>query len=275
MARKNKKKKRRAKLTAKTADVHDLYERSVQEPEAEVDLVEQVWKEVRGRRCRTMREDFCGTAINCVEWVKRSGRNRAIGVDLSPDVLAIARERVKARLKPAQRARVTLIEGNVLTADTEPVDCVNASNFSYFIFKTRRTMKRYFKAVREALVDDGLFILDAYGGSDSFLEQEEPRDVDGFTYVWETEHYNPVTGDIINHIHFRFRDGTRLERAFSYEWRLWTLPEIQEVLREAGFKDITVYWEGTGEDGEGNGEWSPTRVGEACQGWVAYLVAEK
>ncbi len=268
-------KKRRKKRTASTADIHELYELSVQEPEAEVDLINQVWREIRGRTCHTLREDFCGTAINCIEWVKRSGQNTAVGIDLSPDVLAIARKRIQQRLKPAQRTRLTLIEGDVLKSATEPVDCINAFNFSYFLFKTRRLLKRYFKAVYEALNDDGLFVLDAYGGSDSYLELEEDREVEGFTYAWETEHYNPITGDIINHIHFRFRDGTSLEKAYTYEWRLWSLPELQEILREVGFQNVTVYWEGTDEDGEGDGEWSPSRRGEACQGWVAYLVAEK
>ena len=45
--------------------------------------------------------------------------------------------------------------------------------------------------VREQLTEDGLFILDAYGGSDSFPEMEEDRDLDGFTYVWDQNHYNP------------------------------------------------------------------------------------
>ena len=67
-----------------------------------------------------------------------------------------------------------------------------------------------------------------------------------------------------------------MDRAFSYEWRLWTLPEVQEILREAGFEDVVVYWEGTDEENdEGNGEWAIATVGEACPGWIAYIVAKK
>ena len=66
-----------------------------------------------------------------------------------------------------------------------------------------------------------------------------------------------------------------MEKAFTYEWRLWTLPEIRELLEEAGFGRVTVYWEGTDEDGEGNGEFEPTTRGDADAGWIAYLVAEK
>jgi hypothetical protein len=39
---------------------------------------------------------------------------------------------------------------------------------------------------------------------------------------------------------------------------------------------VTVYWEGTNhKTGEGNGVFKPSRRGEACAGWIAYLVAEK
>jgi hypothetical protein len=67
-----------------------------------------------------------------------------------------------------------------------------------------------------------------------------------------------------------------MKRAFTYHWRLYSLPEIQDCLREAGFSNVTVYWEGTNhKTGEGNGVFKPSRRGEACAGWIAYLVAEK
>ena len=270
-----KRKKKKSKRTASNSDIHELYELSVQEPSADCDFVDQAWLEVRGRTARHLREDFCATAITAIEWVRRGSQNTSVGVDIDPEVLAVAERRIKSRLTPAQRKRMRIIEGDVMKTDTGLVDCVLATNFSYFVFKQRNKMKRYFRRVRETLVDDGLFILDAYGGSDSFLEMTEPREVDGFRYVWEQEHYNPITGDVINHITFRFPDGTSIKRAFTYEWRLWTLPEIQEMLKEAGFKDVTVYWEGSDEDGEGNGEFSPSRLGEACPGWVSYIVAAK
>jgi SAM-dependent methyltransferase len=269
------KKKRKKKRTASNSDKYELYELSVQEPEADCDFVDQAWKEVRGRQPHSMREDFCASAITAIEWVKRGADNTAIGVDLDPTVLGVARKRITKRLKPVQRERMRLIEDDVLKVETEKVDCVLATNFSYYIFKSRRVLKRYFKRVLDALVDDGLMILDVYGGSDSFLEMKEPREVDGFTYVWDQRHYNPVNGDVINHIHFRFPDGSKMKSAFVYEWRLWTIPEISEMLSEAGFKDVTVYWEGSDDDGEGNGEWNVTKTGEACAGWVAYVVAAK
>ncbi|MFB0986479.1 MAG: hypothetical protein QMB94_09280, partial [Phycisphaerales bacterium] len=63
---------------------------------------------------------------------------------------------------------------------------------------------------------------------------------------------------------------------FTYEWRLWTIPEIRELLIEAGFSKVTVWWEGDDEAGEeGDGEFEPSERGEACPGWIAYLTAER
>lgn len=262
--------------TAKSSDRHELYELSVQEPEAECDLIDQVWREQRGRRCLSIREDFCGTATVCMEWVKRRRDHVAVGVDLDAEVLKWGTDRIPRRLNREQAGRVTLVRDNVLTVETEKVDSVLAMNFSYYLFKTRSELREYFTRAHAALKDDGLFLIDAYGGSDSFLEMEEDRELDGFTYIWDQHTYNPITGHAVNFIHFTFPDGSEMRSAFRYEWRLWTLPEVRELLIEAGFRDIAVYWEGTDEETEeGDGEWSVSTEGEACPGWIAYLVGIK
>lgn len=278
MGRKKKKarKPKKKRVTAKTANRFLLYENSVQEPEADCDFIRQAWRELKGRQPHSVREDFCGTAITAIEWVRQDSSHTAIGIDFDAPTLAVARERIQDRLKPADRARIRLVQEDVLQVSEESVDCILATNFSYYIFKERDLLRDYFKAALGGLKRGGVMILDAYGGSDAFLAMEEPRDCEGFTYIWDQEYYSPVTGDVINHIHFEFDDGSKLEKAFTYEWRLWTLPEIQEMLREAGFRDVTVYWEGTDpKTDEGDGIWSVTKTGDADKGWVAYLVAEK
>jgi SAM-dependent methyltransferase len=271
-----KNRRRGAWRTAATSDPHELYELSVQDVPSEVELVDQVWGEIRGRQPSSVREDFCGTAAMSCAWVGARPGNTAIGVDIDQSVLDWGKARFDKRLTRAQQKRLKIVRGDVMTVKTPPVDAVLAMNFSYYLFKTRPLLKKYFKRAHAALVRDGLFLLDAYGGSDSFLEMEEERDLDGFTYIWDQNKYNPITGDVVNHIHFKFPDGTKLKKAFTYEWRLWTLPEIQEILLEAGFRDVKVYWEGTDKKTkEGNGEFSETRQGEACPGWIAYLVAVK
>jgi len=78
------------------------------------------------------------------------------------------------------------------------------------------------------------------------------------------------------HIHFRFEDKSWLRKAFTYDWRMWTLPELQELMTEAGFSNVQVYWEGTDEDtGEGNGDYYPTNIGDDDPSWIVYIVGEK
>ncbi|MAB83823.1 MAG: SAM-dependent methyltransferase [Phycisphaerae bacterium] len=254
----------------------ELYELSVQEPESEIDIIDQIWQEQREREASRLREDFCGTAAISIEWVKRRESNIAVGVDLDAPTLEWTKNRLEDKLDDDQRSRLELIEGDVLSTKTDPCDTILATNFSYFIFKTREQIRDYYRTVLGELVDDGLFILDAYGGSDSFKEMTEDRDLDGFTYTWDQNLYDPITGDVVNYIHFKFPDGTKIKKAFTYEWRLWTLPEIRELLIEAGFSKTVVYWEGTEEDtGEGDGNWTVSERGEACEGWVAYIVGIK
>jgi hypothetical protein len=273
----------KAPLSAK-ADRHTLYQHAVQSPDAEIDFVDDTYKALRGRRATTLREDFCGTALTSCEWVRRRPTNLAFGVDLDQPTLAWGIEHNLAQLKAAARTRLTLINDNVLTVETpQPVEIVLAMNFSYFIFKQRSLLRRYFAHVRQGLAEGGLFMLDAYGGSDAFKELREKRPIKNgppgigpFTYVWDQAHYDPITGDTRCHIHFHLKDGSKINRAFTYEWRLWTLPEIKEILEEAGFAKSTVYWEGTDpKDNSGNGHFEPAEHGEADLGWICYIVAER
>jgi cyclopropane fatty-acyl-phospholipid synthase-like methyltransferase len=196
-------------------------------------------------------------------------------VDIDSDVLDWGRKNRLSRLNAEQQARIRLIEANVLEVDTGKVDAVGAFNFSYWIFQTRAQMLEYFGKIRETLVDDGVFFLDAFGGYEAYEEMKEKTKYDDFTYVWEQASYSPVTGEMDCYIHFKFPDKSKLKKAFRYTWRLWSLPEITEMLSEAGFKNPTVYWEGTDEDGEGDGVFTPDERGEADAGWIAYIVAEK
>ncbi len=261
---------------ADRADPHRLYEQSVQDEAAEVDFVDRSFKALRGRQARSLREDFCGTANVCYEWVSRRRDNQAVGVDLEPSVLAWSRTHKLAALKPAAARRVRLLEGNVLSARCRAVDVLLAMNFSYWLFKTRAELRDYFIAARRNLKADGVFFLDCYGGYDAFRVLRERRTYRTHTYVWDQASYNPVTGHITCHIHFDFRDGSRLPQAFTYDWRLWTLPELREVLEEAGFARSVVYWQGWDpKTGEPDGDFQPTEVADADAGWLAYIAAVK
>ena len=269
------KKKLSAATMAERADIHELYEKSVQAVDVEADFLRDTYRALRGREAQSLREDFCGTASLACEWVRKGPRRHAIGVDLDPDVLDWGRRNRVARLPETARARLKLLNDDVRTVSTASVDIVGAFNFSYFCFKTRDEMRGYFARVREALKPDGIFFLDAFGGPEASDLTDEKTKIDGFTYVWEQAEFEPVTSRIVCHIHFRFPDGSKIKRAFTYDWRLWTLPELRELLVEAGFKRVRVYWEGDDGEGGGNGEFEEHATGVADLAWIAYLVAEK
>ncbi len=266
-------------LSASTADRHELYQLSVQNVEAEIDFIDSEYENLRGRHAKTLREDFAGTCNTSCEWVRRREDNVAIGLDIDQPTLDWGREHCLSALDESQRARVRQINRDVLApGDASNMDIVLAMNFSYWIFKTRDQLRHYFRTVRESLAPGGVFFLDHYGGSEAMLEQEETKKIEDergrkFTYVWDQHRFNPITGEMCCKIHFKFPDKTKMKDAFVYEWRLWSLPEIRELLHEAGFEHVNVYWEGEDEDGEGNGEYEATMEGEADPAFINYIGA--
>lgn len=260
---------------ADKADLHELYEESVQNVENEVQFIQTTFQQVRGRPAKVFREDFCGTASLACQWVRQGVEYQAIGVDIEPSVLEWGRDNRVARLTPEEQARVSLIESDVQTVETPPVDVLCAFNFSYWIFEERAQMLAYMRRCHAAIKDDGLLFMDMFGGPESFEETKEKTKHKGFTYIWDQAEFHPITNHMQCYIHFKFPDGSKLKKAFSYSWRLWTAPELRDLLLEAGFSNVTVYWEGEDEDGDGNGEFTPDEKGEADLAWIAYIVAEK
>jgi len=289
-------------LTAKNADKFDLYLRSVQEPGAEVDFIDRAFRQTFGRRALLLREDFCAAAAVCCEWVRSAPGRKAVGYDLDPQTLKWGEEHNLSKLTAAERKRVTLIQGDVRDKSKTKAEVIAAENFSFFIFKTRQSLRDYFKAAHANLAAKGLLVTDMMGGGDCMKADEidvrkmkVPRGATpgiepskgvstngspvygktSFKYVWEQATFNPIDHHGTYHIHFRFKDGSEIKRAFSYDWRLWTVPEVCEIMVEAGFKRADVYWEGPGKDGEGDGIYRRKKKAESDAVWIAYVVGVK
>jgi SAM-dependent methyltransferase len=234
---------RKRKFTARTADKHILYQLSVQSPDTDALFFTRHYRRLTARPLRIFREDFCGTAVLSCEFVKLHRDNRAIGVDMHGPTLAWARKHNIANLTENQRRRITLVRENVLRVQRPRVELIAAVNFSYWVFKTREEMLAYFRNARRSLVEGGIFVVDVYGGSEAAMELEDRTRLRSFTYVWDQARFDPVTHEILCKIHFEFGNGSRLRNAFVYDWRMWTLPEIQDLFHEAGFRDVHVLWE--------------------------------
>jgi len=272
------------KTMASQADIHALYEKAVQEPESDVEFYNDTYQKIRGKKPMVLREDFCGTALISTEWCKSDPARKAIGVDLDGPTLDWGKQH---NLEPAGEditSRIELIQANVLEVAEPKADITCAMNFSYNIFKTRETLREYFAAARKGLKEDGIFILDMFGGTEAMDEMEEEREIDELDdvdYVWDQDSFNPITNDIICYIHFNFSDGSEIQRAFTYHWRLWSIPEVRELMLEAGFSKVRVYWEkfvdsddDDDDELEGTGEYYEAMEVENQESWIIYIAAE-
>ena len=101
----------------------------------------------------------------------------------------------------------------------------------------------------------------------------EKRRCKGFRYEWECRSFNPINHHCEFSIHFKQKGRKKQRDAFTYSWRLWTLPELRDLMEEAGFSRSVVFWEGDDGEGGGNGEFTPAEVEEECAGWVVYVAA--
>jgi SAM-dependent methyltransferase len=262
-------------MTTKNFDKYDYYFRSVQNPEGDTDFFIQAYEELKNKKPLSLREDFCGTFAICCEWVKKNVDATAVGVDLSQEPLDYGLENYFSKLTASQRDRVKVLNKSVLDEKLPSTDIIAALNFSYFIFKKREELKEYFANSFRTLKSDGVFIIDCFGGGQCQGAIEEETEHTDFSYFWDQMNFNPIKNEAEFYIHFKLKDQPKIEKVFHYDWRLWTIPELKEILAEVGFKNSVVYWEGTNSKGDGNGSFTKTEVGEECDSWIAYIVSEK
>jgi len=265
-------------------DRYLLYEASVQDVDFDLELFRRVYRRRRGTSFTRFREDFCGTAQLAGTWVQRGRERHAWGVDLSPRPLAWARAHHGPVLGEAAK-RLHLLRANVLSVRTPPVDVLAALNCSYWVFKRRVELLAYLRRAKDALARGGLLFLDASGGEGAMRALTETRRIRGmrsfagervepFTYVWEQKSFNPVDHHLRAAIHFRLDDGREIRNAFTYDWRMWSLPELTDAVREVGFVDVEVYAQSWDAKAALHLYRRRDRF-ENQEGWLAYVIGVK
>ena len=257
-------------------DKYAYYSDSVQSPEEDAKFLDQVYREARGGKAPlVLREDFCGAFANCCAWVRLGSKRQAIGLDLDPEPLAYGHEHYLPQLSPKERARLAILRRDVLKPGAPPADIICALNFSYFIFKERALLKRYFKQCLKGLKPGGILVIDCFGGpkcsepNEEYSEQGSPP----FYYYWDQLSFDPLTNEAKFAIHFKRRGEAKREHVFSYDWRMWSPSELKDLLLEAGFKQVDYLWEGSTPEGEGDSDFKVVTEGEVCEAWVCYLAA--
>ncbi len=273
--------KKSKKTLASQADLHVLYERAVQGPDADVEFFYDTYRELRDAEPTVLREDFCGTAKLCATWCRVDESRRALGVDLDEPTLQSGRDR---HMTDDVSDRVTLVCDDVREVTGPKADITCAMNFSYCVFKKREELKGYLASTRKGLKKDGMLVLEIYGGLEAMQELEEERELDdGITYVWDQDAFDPLTHETLCYIHFDFPDGSRIEKAFTYDWRWWSVPELRDLLMEVGYSDVRVFWEEMEDDPDDEDEMVGTgdyidvtdEIQENQESWLAYVVALK
>lgn len=262
-------------------DRHTLYEVAVQGPDWDLDFLERVAARHLGRRPRRFREDFCSTAALATAWAQRGADREAWAVDLDPEPLAWAK-RHRLPFARGVEGRVHLVRSDVRRPQRPAVDVACALNFSWWVFHRRTDLVTYLRAARASLVSRGVLVMNLYGGTraEKPLVERTRKAAgngpdgtmhEGFTYIWEQESFDAVTRRLLAHIHFESRAGRRMARAFTYDWRMWTLPELRECALEAGFREVEVWSEGWTRDRRThNGVLYPRRTLDNDDCWIAY-----
>lgn len=272
-------KQKKKKSLADKADKYDLYQQSVQSPEHEVDFFDQAYRDAFRKSPVSLREDFCGTFSVCCHWVASRSNRTAMAVDLDNEPLDWGREHNLSELTDTQQKRIRILQQDVRQRNRPQVHVLAAQNFSFWIFKTRAEVLEYFKAARANLNRQGIMILDMMGGGGCLAENHTDKRTikkgrKGFKYHWKQARFNPITSDARFHISFRFADGSKLKKAFQYDWRFWTIPEIRELLVDAGFSRSVVYWEIETDDDE-DSTWEIREEAPSDDSWISYIVAVK
>lgn len=254
-----------------------LYENSVQDPKHDIHLLHEIAGSVCGRPLYRLREDFCGTFQFSRTWVTQSAKHTAIGLDLDPEPIAFGQAKSRMVLTDEERGRLKVFRRDVMSVTKPKADLIVAANFSFYVFKTREALKKYFTCARLSLKPNSAFMLEMGGGPGFVRELTEKRvfavpGIGRFRYVWEQRSFNPITHEGIYAIHFEEKAGRRprkMKDAFVYDWRVWSIPEVREALREAGFKDVRVYAE---KQTRGGAEYVDTIDGDNDESWITYVI---
>jgi len=267
-----------AECSSAPLNKYDLYRLCVQAPKASAEFLAAVHARFRGTRAPArqvvLREDFSGPGAIGVAWAESSERHATILVDQDADALAHA---------GLPRPRVAAIAGDVMAVEAR-ADIVAALNFPLGYWHSRKELVAYLQASLARLRPGGVFVADMYGGEHAFQPGTLQRRVLGpndeaITYTWEQREADVVSGIVVDALHFDIKPPKRplhrLRDAFVYTWRLWSLPELRDALRDAGFRRIEFFDQLAGaRDQRGRLHVEPVSRGEELgDDWVAYVAA--
>ena len=246
---------------ASLSDLHQCYQEAVQNPKKEIINLLKLYNDMRSMsslECtppHLLREDFCGTAILCAEWVQRHVKNEAVGVDLDPKVLDYGREHF---VNGSIADRISLHCGNVFNIDNAQIpkaDLTVALNYGTCYFHSFAVLVRYMRQALASLKPGGVFICDGFGGQRSLHEKWTfRRKCTSFDYTFEQLPVDILTNVSVCRIGFKYADGSVRKAAFEYHFRLWSVADLRDAMHQAGFVNIQVWISSSSEDDDLDGD---------------------
>lgn len=278
-------------------DPLELYRWAVQDPETHATVLQLMYERVRpGLHPTVFREDFAGTCAESVAWVALKPGRRALAIDLDGPTIDWAQRRA-ARLLGARASAVEFVHGDVLRTGppaVPPADIIATLNFSIYFLRETEALDAYLRHAVESLTPYGILVLNLFGGA-KVVEpgttrhevSPQPRlpsetAIPDFTYLWEVRSYDPASQRLDCRIHFEVPNPATPDRpqelrdAFTYDWRHWSVPEMVDACRRAGFREVQV-WRHTYDPAKGAagvflGAVEPSSfLGQ--EHWTAYVVA--
>ncbi len=257
-------------------DLYELYERSVQTPEAHAEIFEAIFLEIHKIPALVLREDFCGTYRISQEWVRRQDYHWAYGLDLDPEPIAYAQKNHLKKLTPEQRKRLRVYRKNVIQETRPKADLCIACNFSVYAIKDWHQLIRYFREVYRTLHRPGLFLLEVSGGPGMIRKMRERRRFHKnhklwYQYIWDQQTFDPMSNEGRYAIHFQMGNGKLWKDAFVYDWRMWSIPELRLAMKLAGFEDTCVYWDESDSDKANDGVYMRRKKGDNDDVWIVLV----
>jgi len=116
----------------------------------------------------------------------------------------------------------------------------------------------------------GVMVLEQYAGPEACMTGSDIIELDDdLIAIWEQESFNAVTHQGINYLHFRSADGQPVAKPFVYDFRIWSLPELSDLLYEAGFGQLQFFQMG----GEVTGNLEACSSAEIQDHWTVHIAA--
>lgn len=186
----------------------------------------------------------CGTGRICLMLAEEG--HEIVGVDLSPEMLAIAREKLQ-RLPEAVQSRVSFHRGDItdITLDKKFAMIIIPSAFKYLL--TTDDQLSCLECARAHLQDNGVFILDLYPGQ-AFEEDgtyiTAPVEIDG-AMVTKTYKYSIDLNTQLRHreimVELTHPNGEVERIETESTTALITAQEGDRLLNLAGFQIVEEY----------------------------------